>query len=460
MITTTNFRPHRWSQAYNPIVWSVTSNESTQVDFNYIFDIYINEPTNSTTYTYRSKQRPNPSGAGMIDVSSLVQSHIKLTNYSAEEGWGLNFRNGYPITGTVFIRVGEEYLTGGVIKQYDGTGGVGDPAYFLGPLEATINYVRILPAALDYQTHINNMSSATNYIFWDDYKMDGNGKFLSRDPGRRVVNINDRHTLSFINIPDLNTYNNSIQGIYYEAYNAVGVGLTSGFIQNTVANGGGPQTTATYTSITETYNTNFLTFKCGPKDLGLTSSLISSYLIQAYLKPSATSATTKQSIASEAIYFDIDQQCFDVFPTIRLSWLNDLGGRDYYNFRMFYEKTTTSSQDSYSQTLLNWASTTPVVYNDPNYATDNWLRGGSKIFNKVVNTTFSIETDWLTQEYVDFLGQIPESSSVWAYIGTSTIPVTINITNQEYTYKNINMTNLVQAKMECIITKVQTKQNL
>ena len=41
-ITTTNIEPHVWSQGYNPIVYSITSDQNTQTDFSYIFWVYVN----------------------------------------------------------------------------------------------------------------------------------------------------------------------------------------------------------------------------------------------------------------------------------------------------------------------------------------------------------------------------------------------------------------------------------
>ena len=41
MITAVNFRPKFYSPGYNPIIWSVTSDKTTEIDFNYVFDLYI-----------------------------------------------------------------------------------------------------------------------------------------------------------------------------------------------------------------------------------------------------------------------------------------------------------------------------------------------------------------------------------------------------------------------------------
>jgi len=89
-ISAVNYKPHVYTPAYNPIPYSITSDENGQTDFSYVFDLYVN---GATGYTYRLKQRPNPAGAGMIDISPIMQSYVELSNWTAEQGWGKNFRN-------------------------------------------------------------------------------------------------------------------------------------------------------------------------------------------------------------------------------------------------------------------------------------------------------------------------------------------------------------------------------
>lgn len=472
MITGINFRPHVYSPGYNPIVWSFTSNQNTQVDFSYVVDIYINAATGSTTPTYRLKQRPNQAGAGMIDVSSIVQPFIQLTDYSVEEGWNNNFRNSADIAPSVFIKVGEEYVgpSGGAPTTFNGFGITGNPAYFIASLEQVTFPVTVIPGALPWEEAVASMADDNSYGLYQPYMMGATGtadlalpggKFLKRDSNTISVRSNDHHTLSFINWNyrfAAGTWGRPVQCMVYKGYGATGGLIESGTYQNIVTYGGGPQTNANYTSATWTNNTAMLTFQCGPKDIDISPD-VTYYTIQAYTKTTATSSTTPQTVASELVTFNIDDNCQDLYPVVRLSWLNDLGGRDYYNFNMFYELTSASDEDTYSQNPLDWNSTSPVVTNKTANTSPNWMRGGSKSFNKVVNRTFTIQSDWLTQEYVDFLGAVPESPSVWAYIGTASVPYTIIIEKAEYTYKNVKQTKLVQATFVCKMTKTQPKQN-
>lgn len=473
MINAVYFKPHVYSSGYNPIVWSFSSDKNTQVDFSYVVDIYVNSATGSTTPTYRLKQRPNLSGTCMVDVSSIVQPYIELTDYAVEQGWSKYYRDSTEITPSVFIKVGEEYqgASGGALTIYNGYGATGAPAYPIYSLEQTGYPVIALPAALPWEDGVESMAATGGYGYFSDYMMGGTGAgltgsglFLKRGGNSVDIRSTDQHTLSFLNWNwqfSPGTYGRPIQGIQVKAYNSSGTLHHQGFYQNTISNGGGPNSVTNYTNATWNRIYSMLTFKCGPQDLGYSSDPnVAYYTVQAFYKDTATSSSAAQRAASELVTFTIDNPCENLYPVVRLSWLNDLGGRDYYNFDMFYEMTSSSKEETYSVTPLNWSGNYPVVVDAyPANTSPNWLRGGSKSFNKVVERTFTIQSDWLTQAEVDLLGQIPESPSVWAYIGSEPIPYTIIITKADYTYKNIKQTKLVQATFECKMTKTQPKQN-
>jgi hypothetical protein len=202
----------------------------------------------------------------------LVQPYINLTNVNYEKTT-TQYKSTSDINPYVHVKVGEEYTVSGVTTSLTGSGVTGAPGYFLSPYGATGYSVRVIPASLDFNTQIGIMQDTTVFNpFWSNYIMDGNdSKFLSLEPGDRSIRLTDRYTLTFLNIWDFagspGTYAQSILGMEYKLYNAAGTMTYSNFINNTVANGGGPQTTATYTSITSVRGTNFLTFRCGPADL-------------------------------------------------------------------------------------------------------------------------------------------------------------------------------------------------
>ena len=459
-ITTVYYRPHAYMSGYNPIPWSFLSDQIGQLDFTYVIDLYINGATGTT---YRLKQRPNPIGVGMVDVSSIVQPYLRLTDFSAEEGWSLPFRAGGESLTDVYLKVGEEYriAAGEPLEIYDGfTQTIGEPAYFI--FNAEYNYpVDVLPASLPYLESQENLASTTPYGVWVPYLMDGNGEFLKYGANSQTVAPWDHHTLTFINwnYDATDTYAGQVQSM---VVNFTGTTGATGQIvyQNIQSNGGGPATSAAYTYQTPVLGYTTMTFKCGPKDIWPAGPVPASYTVQAYYKNTPTTATGPQAPASEIVTFTVKDPCENLYPQVRLSWLNALGGRDYYNFDMFYEKTTSSAEETYNQLGLRWSATTPVVLDTEPNTESNWQRGGNKSFNKTIVTTMEIQSDWLLQEQVDFLGGIPESPSVWAYISDDPTPITVSVRNLEYKYKNVRQNKLVQVALTLTETKLQTKQNL
>ena len=120
--------PPIWSPAYNPIVWMIESDQTTQFKFRYVFDVYLYGATGAI----RFKTPPNPQGKGLIDVSALAAAQIDITANLPFLS-DTKFYLGDDLATTVYILAGEEYSTtaGGTSVIYDGLGNVGAPAYGL-----------------------------------------------------------------------------------------------------------------------------------------------------------------------------------------------------------------------------------------------------------------------------------------------------------------------------------------
>lgn len=467
-ISSVPYKPHLWSQAYNPIMWTVQSNQVTQPNFKFVFDLYVN---GAATYNYRLKQNPNPSSYGMIDVSSFMQPFADVDLYAPETtmytNWWASTEN---MVATVDVLVGEEYSVNGALTMFNGSGVTGSPAYQLTAQESGTNndQVRVLPAALPYEDSVDIMSAnTTNYPFWSDYTMDGNGLFLKRQSGDISVYDYDTASLAFLNWWDGGSvFNRAVQLAQFKQYDANGTLLRTDNIQNTTTAGGGPNAAANYT--TQTWNRFYLMLylQTGPANLktqGIWNASTAYYTVQLFAKTSATTSTSPGTAVSELVTYRITDACTDLYPRVRVSWLNDLGGRDYWNFTMFYEKTTNSPGETYQQSNYNYSGQYPVpVASAPSNSTinDKWLRGGNRSFNKVVTESFSIQTDFLLQEEVDFLGAIGQSPQVWIYVGDETVPKLVTVNNVTYTYKLVKQTKLVQATYDMTYTKITKKQNV
>ena len=473
MITNYFTRPQLWMPAYNPIIWSFVSDETTQPDFSYIVDVYVTAVTAPTTYSYRLVQKPNPTGNCIVDVSSIVQGFFDMSNfYGTEYGGSVTpprfAKYGYGndpgsekwnAIASVYIVVGEQYSVNGVLTTFDGFGSVGNPGYDLYSDFAS-EPVRVLPGALPYEDSVANlMATSLANSFYAPYIMDGDGKFLTRLGPTQDIAVGQTHTLGFLNWWDgaTGSYASPIRQINVDFYTGANTLISTTTYLNTVAEGGGPQTTSNYTSATFDISAAALSVRVGPADLTIPADT-SYYTVQAFFKSTAPASPITVEPASEILKFNLVEYCEDLFPVVRVGWLNDLGGKDYYNFTMFYEKTTSSPDETWYQPEINWDGATPY----PTTQTGSWwLRGGFKSFGKSVTTSFVLQTDFVLQETVDALGQIFESPLVWAYIGTtSTDPIALQVTGIDYTYTTVKLVKLVQVTLECQFNKIQPKQIL
>ena len=469
MINATTFSPRVWMPGFNNIIWNFLSDKVNEPNFSYVIDVFV-QTTNAipSTRTYRLFQKPSTNSNCMVDVADLVQSYFTLSQFTNGEDVTTQYAT-FNQTGfhnailAVYLKVGERYDVNGVPTIFNGTSNTaGEPTYTAYAATGTNELVRVVPSALTYKEGVQALTSGVTGGFYAPYILDGNGEFLTYLKTNDVA-TGQTHTLSFLNWWDdaPGSYAAGVQGLSVDYYGATGGFISSTFYQNTQANGGGPQSAPSYTTLTFNLSRAALAFRCGPADLTVPNGT-SYYTVTAYHKSSATSSPDPGTIASESIRFNLTDYCENLYPVVRLSWLNSLGGRDFYNFDMFYEQTTSSPGETWHENAINWNSiTTPYPASTDFNAYNVWLRGGIKSFGKTVVTRFTIQTDWILQETVDALAAIPESSSVWAYIGTdATEPVTIQITSIDYVYTNVKQQKLVQATMECEVTKTQSKQNM
>jgi hypothetical protein len=299
----------------------------------------------------------------------------------------------------------------------------------------------------------------------------------------------DRYTVTFLNRnPVYETYGTGslLQSAspkvawfnFYSATGAIGEYIIGNYQEDNSGNplGGGPRyscgdaiATGGTGSFSVLNNQEFLSLRVGPKDLddmGVFSSLgqvPSYYTVQLFNQLNITGScgyTGSPTIpVSESLTISLVEDCYSyLYPRARVVWLNSLGGRDYWNFTMKAEETVDASQQTFYQTEIDWSSTTPVVLSDD--TTQNWLRGGVKQYNKAVNKKWTITSDFLTQEQVEFLKGIVMSPQTWVYIGQEDFPYTCTVTEQSYTVKTIKQIKLFTANFNLEFSTQQSMQNI
>jgi hypothetical protein len=141
---------------------------------------------------------------------------------------------------------------------------------------------------------------------------------------------------------------------------------------------------------------------------------------------------------SETICLNIDDiNCWG-FQPIRFTWINPLGGRDWFTFI----KRNTFVQQASRSTLYKlpgyWSAATYSVFdNQP-------ARFGTTVFRADLTNTWTASTDWLTEAQSAWLREMFASPSVIAYLPGRTQPVAVVIQDAEYAVQTIRRENLFQ----------------
>jgi hypothetical protein len=78
----------------------------------------------------------------------------------------------------------------------------------------------------------------------------------------------------------------------------------------------------------------------------------------------------------------------------------------------------------------------------------------------MVNTRWTITSDFLTQEQVDFLKGIVESSQTWVYISDDDWPYTCKVSEGSYTVKTIKQVKLFTATFNMELSTQRTMQTI
>jgi hypothetical protein len=132
---------------------------------------------------------------------------------------------------------------------------------------------------------------------------------------------------------------------------------------------------------------------------------------------------------------------------------------------MFLEKEISTTNESYSQEQINWNATTPVPLGVLDPSQYLMLQGGTKVYNKMANTSWSIQSDFLEQDQVDLLEGLQKSPQVFAYIHqdgnafSDYTPYPVTITGGSYKVKNVKQVKLVQGEFTIALTIPQKLQN-
>ena len=408
--------------ANNNLVYTVTSSQVNQPQFQYVCDVR----DDNNTLIQRIKQQPNPTGYGVFDVGQICTFNLG----PADNIWTISgFAPNTASAADFKVLFGEEYSVSvsGSSSLYNGVTSTPN----LPPAVTVGSYLYTLYGALDPNDKVNwnwNSSSfAYNELLNDNTFNRQVG--LTDFPTTQSVRLEDYQTISFLNGNLFGTGSSlNTQDIYVARitqYDSAGSQVDQSEIYNL-----NPRTSSgqiwSNVWLSQSQETRLVHLGVGPQNVDAAVTLdpdVSYYTIQIFEQATDTTINTNGKYADYR--FDIvDASCS--YPGVRFAWKNKYGVWDYYNFTLAESTTANINRSSYEQTFIPFnTTTTTAAYNKSR-------RGKTNFLNKITKAR-TAESDWLNQTYADLLMEMFYSADVYIQSGSVFLPV--EITNASVTEK-------------------------
>jgi hypothetical protein len=413
------------NMANNTLLFTVTSSQSSQPQFQYVADLTY---SGSNTVLQRIKQQPNPSSYGVFDFGQIISNYLESDN-----NWkSTPFTLATNVAKRFQVKMGEEYASSisGSPLLYTGYGPSGNPAV----TASAIPYLYTINGLVDPYDKVNwNFPSASYYTATSasaattfSYQ-----HALTNAPLSQSIQDGEYATISVINgnFDNSDAFAQDIFLLQINVYNSAGSNIQNIDWFNTTTNGGGPRTTfsdswfdaGTYDA--QTAGTQLLTIGVGPQnfdDAGQTLNTAWAYYDVKLLGQGDDSLENNNGVYANLRYVKEGAQCG--YDGVRFAWKNEFGVWDYYTFTLQNDKAFNIERQSFDQSFVPFnTSTTTAVYNKER-------RGTIQFYNKLTQTQ-TANSDWLTQQEADWLKELFFSANVFQQVGTDFFPIAITSAN-------------------------------
>lgn len=372
MAITVHLSPTQYSPAYNPLVSVVSSSNSGQPNFRYVFDIYSSA---ATSILARVKLPARPTDTrGMFDAKRVLESLVTfdLPNPVESAAWYRN-TNSYE---RYVIKYGEEYGTTPTIYpdlQNSGT------AY-------------IWNAALSHAQYLD-------YAYFDYWIIGGlDSNLLSNQPTTHNIQLEQGAWMYAM------TGNaNAIKYGVIKKYNSAGALLGTLTITNP------------YAALSADAD-QWVRFACGTRNIesyspGWLTSNVAYYTVHI--------EDNTNAISSLVYTYNITDNC--QYETIRLHFLNTRGGFDSFNFNKKSIERKTVTREGYRKRYGSTSGTTWAY---------TLAERGNTTFYTEENQSFTANSDWISEAESIWLGELIASPEVYQESGG--VLIAIDILNSEH----------------------------
>jgi len=432
------------------LVYVLTSDSSSRSQFQYI--TYIQDSSSTTLTTI--KQQPNPSSKGVFDIGRISKQYEYYDTYAPLAGSGStnDLFNKQTEAAKIFkIRFGEEWgtsstssvttssvTTTGSVPYYYWINGVIDPNYGAWGWNTSSYYKpQTTPSSATFNYNVGmTIASRTQYCQIEDYLTVGllNG---SLDGSSTVAQD--------IYCYRLEVYNSGSK-VYDDYVPNIGSAIGETY--------GGPRTNFTqlWSDVTstptgskvlgkQTENTLLMYAGIGPGNLTINGNYFDftqawDYYTVTFLSQQAASTPNNNGVWDKFTIYKQDPNCG--YETVRFMWINEMGVWDYYNFTLAKTDTYELEKATYKKNFVDYSTSTTSPY--------NIRRRGTEVFDTKISQTYTVNSDWLTQQESDWLVQLFYSPQVFIQDGLDIIPIWID-TTEVITKSNVRTQKLFTYKV-------------
>lgn len=410
MAITINGSPDQYAPVYNPVEFSVQSNNTAQQNFNFVADVYINS---AVTMTARLVFPVYPSQIyGHIDIGGVLKNY--LTSNMLTSSATAFAKNGSSIL-RYDVQWGEQYGASSGITTYPNLSTSSGYA-FNGSLE---------------HVNLGTVNPISDWVNWNSstYTYLNTITYLTNAPRTGIsITTTEDYALYF-----LNTGTNYAYDCLITWYNSVGTLVQSDTMTNSFATVG-------------LYDTRYLRVHVGLKNISavpITIPASATYYI-VYLRDNITAVT------SEAFRFNIDTSCSKALRNYRLFFKNRMGGFDAYTFMGQFTRSEETKTETYQALPGTWSG---GVFSYS--ATDRSV----KSYKTTGEDTFTCESGWITEKESNWLEELATSPEVYVTYPQSSstyVPVTI-VSGGAYDFKTYSRDKLFnyQVKFKPTFGKVR-----
>jgi len=460
----------RFMPVGQPVIFVVSNNDivANQTKVKFVARVHISDTntvnlSNSATLIGTFKTTPNNAGVGIFDFRSVIENFVKADNL-AKEG------SQYKTTTTVDPTNHPMHL----IDKFSGNNN--SARYFAVKFE-----VEFLGADITQPTQVNIPSGTTansdSYKIFNGYlkytdKLDllNNNfgynmnffvlsgfadKFLTNAPVVQYANINDYGTFPMLN-------RNGTWRIEFKFYETDGSFISSFNIPRNTGNGA--------TGYDSTIGYELLYFGCFPGNLQNYSStfraLVSSGQIDGgYYTVEAQAINISGKSLGDPIskIYTINLNCPTLkgYKPIRLAWMNQWGGWDYYTFTQKSINTISTKGSTYNQIEGTW--------NQSSYRI-NGFKGGKKSFRINATEKITMNTDFINESESEWFEELINSPEVYilaeyfdrieTQAALTEYVTPVRLTTSSYTRKTVANDRLMQYTFEVEKSKTLRTQSI